>query len=198
MDPKVIIGIIAVILAALSFIPYIINIFKNKTKPHTFSWLVWSVLMAIGFAGQVSGNAGAGSWAIGVGSILCFSIFLASLFKGEKNIVLADWLSLLGAGISLIFWYVTNNALISIILITLIDMFGFFPTFRKAYYKPFEETSMTFFIAGLSDILVLFALENYSIITWLYPASLIITNILFVSMVGARRKSLRPKTINTN
>ncbi len=191
MDYKIVLGIIATVIAFIGYIPYFKNIFKGKTKPHAFSWLIWGAMTAIGFAAQISGNAGPGAWVTGFTSVVTFSIFVLALFKGEKNIVLTDWLSLGGAGLSLLLWYITSGPLFSVILIVIIDAFGFFPTFRKAFHKPFEETAITFFLSGLKFVFAVFALENYSIITWLYPLYLIVANWSFVAMLIIRRKTLR-------
>lgn len=187
---KTTLGIIATVIALVAYIPYFRNIFSGKTKPHAFSWLVWGSLTAIGFAGQVAENAGPGAWVTGFTAFVCFFIFMAALVKGEKDIVLIDWLSLLGAGFALLFWWITQGPLLSVILITLIDALGFFPTFRKSYYKPEQETAITFALSGLKFVIAIAALENFSVVTWLYPASLVVMNGLFVTMLIIRRKQL--------
>ena len=80
-------------------------------------------------------------------------------------------------------------------LITVIDALGFVPTFRKSYSRPFEETAVTYAISGLKFVVAILALENLSLVTWLYPASLVLMNGLFVGMVLTRRRQLSaPKT----
>lgn len=190
MDYKTWLGITATAIGLVSYIPYFKNILANKTKPHAFSWLIWGILTAIGFAGQVVGLAGPGAWVTGVTAIICFIIFFFALIKGERNIVLLDWLSLGGAFIALLFWFITNGPLLSVILITLIDALGFLPTFRKAFIKPYEETGSTFFWGGVKFIIGLFALERVSIITAFYPLSIVVMNWVFVGMLVVRRRRL--------
>lgn len=191
MNYKDFLGFLATAIAFIGFVPYFRDIFLNKTKPHAFSWLIWALLTGIAFFGQISQDAGPGAWVSGASSLLCFAIFLFGLFKGRKNIVLFDWLCLLGAGIAILFWFITKDPLISIILITLIDMLGFIPTFRKSFINPHEETASTFFLSGLTWAISLFALNNVTIVTALYPISLVISNWLFVGMVLLRKKQLR-------
>lgn len=38
---KEIIGVTAVLLAFISYAPYIRDILKGRTKPHVYSWFVW-------------------------------------------------------------------------------------------------------------------------------------------------------------
>ncbi|HWY80140.1 MAG TPA: hypothetical protein VNW29_07320 [Candidatus Sulfotelmatobacter sp.] len=191
MSYKELLGIIATVIAFISYIPYFRDIFANTTKPHAFSWLVWSMLTGIGFFGQVSGGAGAGAWVTGFTAIISFIIFIFGFIKGRTNIILIDWLCLMGAVIALIFWFITKGPLLSVIIITVIDAFGFFPTFRKSFIKPHEETVITYFLSGLKFIFSLFALQTVSVVTILYPLSLVVMNWIFVIMVLVRKQHLQ-------
>ncbi len=186
-------GGFATLIAFFSYIPYFKDIVAGKTKPHAISWFIWGLLTAIGFFGQVYDNAGAGAWVTGFTAFVCLCIFVAALQRGEKDITLIDWLCLIAAGIALLLWYFTSTPLLSVILITIIDALGFFPTFRKSYLKPFEETQITYFISGLKFFIALFALTNFSVLTSLYPISLIVMNWLFIAMLIVRRKQLTRK-----
>lgn len=187
---KTALGIIATVMAFVSYIPYIRNMLSGKTKPHAFSWLVWGTLTAIAFVGQVSEGAGPGAWVTGFTACVSFFIFVTALRTGEKDIAKSDWLSLVGAGVAMLLWWATSDPLIAVILITLIDALGFFPTFRKSYHKPYEETAITFAISGLKFVIAIIALENLTPTTWLYPASLVLMNGIFVVMLLIRRKQV--------
>ncbi len=115
---KIIFVTIAIFIGLLGYALYYKDIFRGKTKPHACSWLVWSSLAGISFFGQISDQGGYGAWVSAFTTVICFSIFVLALWKGEKNITLSDKLSLLGAGIALFLWYLTNNPLASVILIT--------------------------------------------------------------------------------
>jgi hypothetical protein len=193
MSYKELLGIIATVIAFFSYIPYIRDILKGKTKPHAFSWLVWSILTFIAFFGQLAGGGGAGSWVNGITAIVCFIIFIFGIVKGRTNIVFIDWISLLGAFIAIIFWFITKGPLFSVILITIIDALGYFPTFRKSFHKPHDETLITYFLSALKYVFALFALSTISVVTALFPLYLVIANSAFVVMVLIRKKQLRTK-----
>jgi hypothetical protein len=93
---KVILGLVAVIIAIVSYIPYFRDIFVGKTKPHLFTWLVWTLLSAIAFFGQIFNQGGAGAWVTGVIAIVSGIIFILAIFTGEKEITFSDKFSLLG------------------------------------------------------------------------------------------------------
>lgn len=87
---KDILGLSAVIIGFIGYVPYFRTLFNGKTKPHAFTWLVWGVLTAIAFGGQVAGNAGAGAWVTGFTALISFAIFGFALVKGKRDFPLAD------------------------------------------------------------------------------------------------------------
>ena len=184
---KMILGIIAVIIGILGYVPYVRDIFRGKTKPHAYTWLTWSILTWIGFYGQVLNNGGAGAWVTGITAILSLFIFILALKWGEKNITFSDKLSLFGAFIAMFLWSFISNPLSALMLVIIIDAFGFFPTFRKSYHKPMEETVITFFVNGLKYVIALFALDSYSLMTYLYPVFLASAQWTLVAMLLVRR-----------
>lgn len=193
MDYKILLGIIAIVVGCIGYIPYFRSMIAGTTKPHAFSWLIWSIIAAITFAAQITNRAGPGAWVSAAYVISCLIVFIFALKKGEKNIALLDWLSLLGAGISLFFWYLTNSPLLTVIIITLIDCFGYIPTIRKSYHAPYEENADLYFWSGMSYVIALFAMKAYSVITLLNPFVLILTNVFFVLLLLWRRKVILRK-----
>lgn len=190
---KILLGYLSTILGLVGFVPYFANIFKGKTKPHAFTWFVWSLINGIIFFAQISEGGGSGAWITGLNAIGCVAVFIFSLFKGEKDFPLFDWLSLFAALISLVWWWLTNDPTFSVILLTLTDLLAFLPTYRKGFYKPHEETASAFVISSFGFLIALFALESYNISTSLYPALLFFTDGLFALMLLIRRKQLRRK-----
>ncbi len=191
-DYKTALGVIAVLVSIIGYVPYFRDILAGKTKPHAFSWLVWGILNAIAFAGQIRGNGGPGVWAVGLTAVALFAIFALSLSRGEKHIKRFDWLCLIGAAAALLLWIITSQPLLSIILITVIDLLGFLPTVRKAYVRPNQETLITYEINTAKYGLVVLALRNYSLLTVLFPLAVAIMNGLFVAMLIIRRQQTRP------
>lgn len=187
---KYVLGLIAVLISIIGYVPYVRDILAGKTKPHAFSWLVWGVLNAIAFAAQVQKHGGAGTWAVGLTAAALVVIFVLSLIKGERNIRPFDWFCLGGSTAALILWALTDGPLLSVILITVVDAFGFLPTVRKAYHKPHQETLVTYQINTAKYFLVVAALQTYSIETALFPLAVALMNFAFVGMLAARRKKL--------
>lgn len=190
MDFKVAIAIISIVMTIVGYSFYFRDIFAGKTKPHMYSWLVWALLTSIAFAGQLHDNGGPGSYVTGVTALISFIIFGLAFKRGEKEITKSDKVNLAAALLAIIPWLITNNPVFSVVLITVIDFLGFLPTIRKSYRKPYEETLIHYVLAGLKFVLAIVALNNYTLTTWLYPASLVAANLFFACMLIVRRKQL--------
>jgi hypothetical protein len=85
----------------------------------------------------------------------------------------------------------TSNPLWAVILVVLADALGFFPTFRKSFNKPYEETAFTFFLIAAGYAIGMFAFETYSVTTLLYPAYLLLANGAFWLYLLVRRAQVK-------
>ena len=193
MEIKLLFGIISSIVVAFCYIPYLRDIFKKKTQPHIYYWLIWAIAQAIGGAAQLKDGAGYGSLALAVGAALCFVIFILSFKYGTRNITRFDGFCLLASLTAIIFYMTLKNPLWAVIAVTIVDFVAYLPTFRKTYQEPETETLSMFVMSALANILSLSALQNYTITTTLYMSSLFIINSSFVTMVMIRRKTLAGK-----
>ncbi len=189
-EVKTIIGIIAVILSIVGYIPYFRDTLRGKTKPHVYTWFIWGLVTAIAFGLQVSAGAGVGSWVTLTVAILAFIIFGLGVRSGEKDITRSDTIFLMLAFIALFLWLIAKQPMLSVILVSSIDMLGFAPTIRKSWHKPFSETLFTYELGAFRHGLSLLALQNYNIVTWLYPGSWAVANALFSLMLVLRRRQL--------
>jgi len=189
---KTVLGIIAIGLGLLSYIPYIISIHKGDTKPHAFSWFIWGVLMCIGYAAQAYDGGGAGAWVTGLSGVISLYIaVLAWKVKRDNTITKSDWVMFVLTLSAIPLWLITKNPLWSVILISVIDLAGFYPTFRKAYMLPHEEYTPSYNIGTAKHLTSIIALQNYSFVTVFYPAILAAANLIFVLWVYYRRWALR-------
>jgi hypothetical protein len=190
-DYKVIISTVAVILAFVGYIPYLRDTINGKTTPHVYTWFVWGFVTAIAFALQVSGGAGVGAWITFAVVFVSFIIFILGLRHGKKDITKSDTVFLFLSLVALVLWLLAKQPVLSVILVATIDMLGFVPTIRKSWNKPYSETLFTYEINSFRHGLSLFALQQYSIVTWLYPASWTLANILFSIMLIVRRHQVK-------
>jgi hypothetical protein len=190
IDLKASLGILAIVLTFVGYAPYIRDIFKGKTKPHLFSWFIWSITTGIIYALQASSGGGPGSWVtLTLVAIMVF-IFLFSFKKGSKNIKAIDVVFLCLALSALPLWLVIKQPVLSIILLSAVDVIGFLPTVRKSWHEPYTETLSFYVITTFRHGLSAVALAEYNIVTVLFPVSWVVVNALFAIMLAIRRKRI--------
>lgn len=188
MKTQLIFAIISSVIGISCFIPYIRDIFKGTTKPHSYSWLIWTILQTIGVVAMIKGGAGIGVAHLSVGALLCGFIFILSLKYGTTNIKLFDKICLTGALFAIAAYFFFENSLISILIITITDIIGFLPTFRKSYEEPNTETASSYGFSVIASFFSLLALSVFTLTTSLYLITLIITNGLCAFIILKSRK----------
>lgn len=184
-------AIIGIAVGFVGYFPYLRDVVRGKTKPHVFSWLVWGTIMGIAGTAQWVDGAGAGAWATFATSFLCLVLVIFALWnRGDRHITRGDWISFVAAMLAIPLWLATGDPLWSVVLITLIDMIGFYPTWRKSMLRPHEETIFLYAMASIRSVVALMAMEHYSVVTMLYPASLVLGNGAFTLFLIWRRRVL--------
>lgn len=180
----------AIVMTAVGYFFYFRDILAGRTRPHAYSWLVWAFLTGVAFTGQLRALGGPGSYVTGITAAISLIIFLVAIVKGEKNVTASDTIYLAAAAASILPWALTGNPVLSIILVSIIDFLGFLPTIRKSYFKPHEETMIHYVLSSLKFTLAIFGLGRYTLVTVVYPASVVVANMSFVFMLIGRRKKL--------
>ena len=185
---KEILGALAVLLAVVQAVPYIRDILRGKTRPHLYTYLIWSIVTAIAFFGQVVAGGGPGAWTTGVMAVLTIVVLCLCFKYGTDDITLLDGIFLIGAAVAIVPWWLTNDPLYSVVLATIIDVLAFFPTIRKTFRDPGSETLISFVLNLVRHPLSIVALTTLSVTTVIYPASLFVMNGLLVAVILLRRK----------
>jgi hypothetical protein len=187
MTNQDIFGLIAVGISTASCVNYIVSILRGRTKPHAFTWVIWGLIQAIVFVAQWRQGAGAGAWTTGSSTLFCFSIFVLSLFKGEKSITRSDWVAFL-CGLAIIpFWRLTHNALLAVLLAIVIDAFAYYPTVRKSWIRPHQENIFMYASDDVRWVFAFLAMSDTSAITLVYPIFCMIANTSLSLMIFVRR-----------
>ncbi len=188
---KEVLSAVAIVLTFAAFIPYIRSIHNGATRPHVFSWIIWGTTTFVVFLAQLEGRGGAGAWPIGVsGGITIFIAFLAFVKRADITITKKDWIFFISALSSLPLWYLTSDPLWAVVILTTVDVFGFGPTIRKAYSLPHSESLSFFALFAARNLIVILALENYSVTTVLFPAVTATACMLLMAIVLYRRRLL--------
>ncbi len=181
---------IAILLTLIGFLPYIVSIRRGRTKPHVFSWIIWGSTTFVVFLAQLADRGGAGAWPIGVsGLITLYIAWLAWLHKSDLQITRSDRWFFAAAMSALPLWYLTDDPLYAVLILTTVDLTGFVPTLRKAYAFPRQEHLTFFAIMAARNAVAVTALEHYSLTTVLFPAATGLACVALILTVRVRRRA---------
>lgn len=181
-------AIIAALLAALSTIPYLIDIVRGKTKPNIVSWFTWTMLTIISGSAALAADEPKTALLLYGNSVCTGLVVIFGLRYGYVRFTRFDVLCQVGALFGLAFWLAFNSPVIGIIIPIIIDFIGLMPTLRHAWHKPGEETWQTFAIGTVASTLTVVALTRYNVVSLLFPLYIILANSVIVSTVIYRRK----------
>jgi hypothetical protein len=189
---KTLLGLAAVLMTVVAHVPYLVTTLKGTNKPHIFTWIIWTLLTFIAFAAQVADNAGPGAWSTGMTGIICVIITFAALRTGEWDITRLDWVMFLAGLAAIPAWLLTSDPLWSVLIVVGIDCAAFGPTYRKSWHKPFEENSFMYGFNIPRHVMAISALQTVSLTTALYPAALLLMNVIMYVMLKLRRAKYAP------
>ncbi|OGY98651.1 MAG: hypothetical protein A2855_01310 [Candidatus Liptonbacteria bacterium RIFCSPHIGHO2_01_FULL_57_28] len=187
MDGKILLGLLTIGIGIISYVLYFFGIFRGRTKPDPYSWLIWGVLASIVFFAQIGSGGGPGAWATAFTAAVCLLIAAIAYARYQGKMKKVDLFSLIGAVVAIAVWRLTADPLWAVILAIIIGAIGFIPTFYKIFSRPAEETAATYSLNALKFGVALFALGSLSPVTWLYPAALVVMNVSLAATILLRR-----------
>lgn len=190
MDQYLLFAIAAIIFSAARYATYFYTIYQGRTKPHAFSWLLWGVVTGIGTLAQFDLNAGPAAWALGFVSVTCLLIAGLSFFIGERHYTKSDWGALIACFFAIFLWKITQNPLMALFIVIVIDILTYWPTIRKSFYNPQTEPPISYGFAGMRYFLMLFAIPNPTWENLIYPFFLMSTDWGFAVYIVIRRTQL--------
>ncbi len=171
-------------------LPYLWNSLFRDTRPHVFTWFIWSITNWVAVAGLWVGGGGAGAIAPTIGAIFATVIFFISLRFGKRDIKSIDVIVLIFAMLALACWLVLDNLLLAVVMVSIIDGVGYIPTFRKSYSEPYTETLVSWMLFALAPIFAIVALTEYNSMTMTYLVTVSAINVLMFVFLLLRRNAL--------
>lgn len=178
------------LLAAVSTLPYLIDIVRRKTKPNVVTWFTWTLLTAISGSAALAAGEPKTALLLYANSLCTGAVVVLGLKYGIAKFSPFDIACQIGAILGLVFWLIFNSPTIGIIVPLIIDFVGMLPTLRHAYLKPAEETWQTFLIGVFAPGLTLLSLTEYNVASLLFPLYLFLANAAIVLVVVSRRRQL--------
>ncbi len=173
----------------LSFLPYVRDIFLNKTKPERASWLIWTVLGLISFFSQFAKGA---TWSLtmtGAQAVGDAFVFLLALKYGLGGLQKRDIAGLVGASIGLVLWGFTGEAAVALFIVIFIDAIGAVLTVLKTYEHPSTETISSWVLTFLGGLFASVAVGRLNFVLLAFPLYICLASasILFSIWLGFRK-----------
>lgn len=149
---KLTLGILALVLNAIGFIPYIRDILRGKVKPQRITWGIWTILTTIAAVNQVQNGGGWSSLFFISTVFLVATTFLLSLKRGMGGASKLDMICLAAAIVLFGYWATLHNTRISTLVAVIIDGIGAIPTVIKTYHRPDTESYPQWVLAGIGGL----------------------------------------------
>ena len=167
---------------------YIVSIVRGKTKPHLFTYLVWSIVTIIAFFGSLVSGGGYGAWLTGLSGFFTVVVMVLCFRYGTKDIKPIDTFFLIAALISIVPWLIFKDPLWSVVLATAIDVCGYLPTIRKTWKAPQSEVAAGWALGTVRSAISLVTLGAFNITTVIFPLEILIMNSIVVYVIFWRRR----------
>ncbi|MCB1537913.1 MAG: hypothetical protein H6865_00440 [Rhodospirillales bacterium] len=177
-------------LSAVNVVVYLLSVWRGKTRPHMYSWIIWALVPAVVGAAQIASNGGVGGWSTLVSVLTAGIVALVAAFRGEKAITRGDRLCLAGCVVAILLWPLTRDPLASVVLITAIDLVGFYPSVRKSLHKPWEESASGYVLFGTRSFMVCAALTEWRLVSVVYPLLMGLACFVFAGFLALRRRAM--------
>lgn len=164
-------GIAAGITVLFSNIPYFFSIRRGNIQPSPVSWSIWTTIGYFLLVSSYASGARNTLWLL-IALIISQTIITISIVKSKSSRARwqkLDLICLIGAVLSLLFWLLSGNPLVAILINILMDLLGFIPTLRKTWIAPKSENLGFWFLSFISTIFNLLAIANFSLLTTVFP-----------------------------
>ena len=183
-DIKIAAATLATIIGLVAYVPYLIDMFKGKNKPHLYTWIsIFLVTTVVAYI-QLVGGAGVGAIPT-ISGVAIDAVILFYCFRfGTKDVVFMDKICLAISVLGVIAYAIlSSRPLISLAIVTAAEIISFIPTFRKTRNDPYSESLTSYYLLMLKLSLILVALEKYNLLTVSYSALWLVVFVIFLASV---------------
>jgi len=191
LDMYAVFGIISALLALSSHVIYIRKTLRREITPNRASWWIWGILGTIILASYLSVGATWSAAAILTGAAIGpITIALLSFRYGEGGFSNMDKGLLIGAGIILLIWWLTDSAIIALLSTLTADAMGIPPTALKAYLRPKSESLLSWSLIFSGNLVNLFAVEKWSFQVGILPIYNVLATGLLITLILIGKKQI--------
>ncbi len=188
METVVILGSLGSVSIAASFILYTLFAVHGKTKPHVFTWLIWTITHGLAASAVFDGGGG---WFAALPLFFAAGLSLFIVFLGLKygslTVTKLDIAALAAASAAILIWWKLDNPVLAVMIVAIIDLIGFIPTYRQSLHNPYTEPLSTWILYIIGNCLALTALSVYNVETTFYISTMIAASTLLTFIIVKKR-----------
>lgn len=162
-------GVLSGIINLLGAGFYIRDVLRHKIVPERATWLVWAVVGGIAFISQQSIGAQASLWFVGLQTLGVAIIWALALKFGEGGFTKKDSSILILALPGIVLWQITNNPLLSLVVVVAVRSVAVIATIRKTYQYPESETVLPWVLFAIAAICAAISVGEIRFDLLLYP-----------------------------
>jgi len=178
-----ILGVVSGLLVPCATAFYAVGIVRKQIDPAKATWIVWTALSALTAAGMFAESA-INYQIVAVAIADLIVLFLAFRYGNAWNWTWVDRVCLALAGVSILLWGATNDALGAIVLLLLATVIGFVPMAVQVWQRPDSERPLPWIIMCTSSVLLLMSLTKWSFASAAQPIVYLVVPaiVLFLSL----------------
>lgn len=189
-DIKMLSAVLGAAIGIAAFVPYVRGMLAGTTKPHAYTWFIWTLTQGTATAALWYGGGGYAAVGLSAGTSFIFITFLLSLRYGTKNITGTDTIFLLLALAAIGAWRFLDSPLTAVIIATAADALGYLPSIRKCIHEPWSESLVTWGMFTLSAACAILALAAYTPLTLIYLVMSFAADIVLSAVCIVRRRQV--------
>lgn len=186
---KQVFGVSGTLLAIYAIIPYLVDVAKGHTKPHKMAQIIFMVIAAISFFGQLDQGATASIYL----TVLFFIIPIVTLYLSRNtkvgSVTKMDIYTLLLCIGVIIVWSKTSSSELAIILITGVNFIGKILVINKINHNPDSELLLPWVLAVFASLLTVLSVGAFDWVLILPPLHNAIT-VAIISLIIYKQKKV--------
>lgn len=195
----------ATLVSFYGYIPYIIAITRGKARPEATAWFIWAVEYGVMLAALFVKQAAVSTLVL-IGAQWCgvLVVFVLAIWRGSTThqtsqstrisvlTCLAAWwrqmsrlqrIALAAVIASLVVWWLVQDSLVAVLIALAVETVGIVFVIAKTWRDPASETYHVWLCASVAGALGLIALAvtaQADLLSYLYPAVLVVINMAVV------------------
>lgn len=183
---------ISTLIASLGSIYYLYLTIKGKVQPNKITFFFWGLFPMIAFFAQSEQDVSSVIWITFAMGFLPFLILLAAYFNPGAYWAIKprDYYLAAIAVVSMLLWYVTENANLAIIFALIADVFASLPTILKAYNAPHSEDWKPYAINSVGFLVGVLAIQNWVFAEYSFVLYFFLLTTFLAALIYYRQQSI--------